>query len=697
MVLDGIPVLAVEYLLDRDERRPSVDLEVADGFTALIKACSLNRIYATQSLLDRGATVNKQNRFGKVALHYAAAVGSYECVRMLLERGADMNIKDCNGQSSYDLANEMGFTRIMQLISQFSGGFLGPVRVTRGRIEDNISCPLGCGLTMFSHERKAHVLICPFREVECPLKCGVRRLMEKEVEGHTANECEMRLLKCEKCEQQYVCKEEDDHMSNKCPQRVLYCSLGCGNQLKQRDMPGHQAHCTWRMIQCTLMCGQMIKARDSYDHNKYECENRRISCTLRCSKLVVFKHMKKHLESMCPFRPVSCQWCNEPIKYIKLTEHEHNCNNKLNVCPAKCGSMVAEEDMAKHLADECNNRFVSCPLQCPLKIRFSDLPTHTGSQCEYRIVICPLGCSSILETAPYAVVDGESRNVPLCAPCTGSNLKKSKKRKAAITRSSGMETSKKAAERLGVTAIAEGDEEEDTAIAANAAAGAPPEQYFVENGVYKVPTRIRANVLPMHLLHDCQERMVKCCLCSQQFRAKDIERHSTFECSNRLVNCRIHGCIKQLPENERDDHERFTCRFRLLPCSQGCGENIVAIDMGRHVSKTCSMRHVQCPLQCDAVLRQYQVQSHLETECSRRFGADNSPPHSPLNRGQAFMSQSMKLPSMSNLLSKSASSSSNNLLSEMEKVNVPGSPLNRNNRKKPFSPTLVPPVRKEDL
>ena len=81
---DGKPCLAVEYLLDRTDFRPSVNLEVSSGHTALIRACSLSRASVLEALLDRGAEVNYVNKFGKTPLHYAATVGSFICCRMLL-------------------------------------------------------------------------------------------------------------------------------------------------------------------------------------------------------------------------------------------------------------------------------------------------------------------------------------------------------------------------------------------------------------------------------------------------------------------------------------------------------------------------------------------------------------------------------------------------------------------------------------
>jgi hypothetical protein len=50
---DGTPSLQVSFLLDRQYYRPSINLETKNGFTALIKAVVLGRLYVVEALLDR--------------------------------------------------------------------------------------------------------------------------------------------------------------------------------------------------------------------------------------------------------------------------------------------------------------------------------------------------------------------------------------------------------------------------------------------------------------------------------------------------------------------------------------------------------------------------------------------------------------------------------------------------------------------
>jgi ankyrin repeat protein len=59
-------------------------------------------------LINRGALIDLQNKYGGTALMYAICpfCGKTECVRLLLEKGADMSIKDKDGKTAKDRAME---------------------------------------------------------------------------------------------------------------------------------------------------------------------------------------------------------------------------------------------------------------------------------------------------------------------------------------------------------------------------------------------------------------------------------------------------------------------------------------------------------------------------------------------------------------------------------------------------------------
>jgi ankyrin repeat protein len=80
---DGRPVLAVAFLLDRNVYRPDVNQENKFGHTPLMRAAANGRPHTMQALIDRGADVNKINKFNQTALHFAALV-RYSRLYMLL-------------------------------------------------------------------------------------------------------------------------------------------------------------------------------------------------------------------------------------------------------------------------------------------------------------------------------------------------------------------------------------------------------------------------------------------------------------------------------------------------------------------------------------------------------------------------------------------------------------------------------------
>lgn len=74
-------------------------VRVTDGWSPLISACFYKKSDIVKLLLDRQATVNLQDKYGKTALMQAAAMGAEDIVTMLLEYGANPNIQDNNGRT----------------------------------------------------------------------------------------------------------------------------------------------------------------------------------------------------------------------------------------------------------------------------------------------------------------------------------------------------------------------------------------------------------------------------------------------------------------------------------------------------------------------------------------------------------------------------------------------------------------------
>ena len=89
------------------------------GFTALQCAAMLNQTDVIHKLLQRGADVNKRDRYhGQTALHCSALNNITDTIRLLLENGASTTIKDNEGRTPIDLAREWKSQEVVLLLQQ---------------------------------------------------------------------------------------------------------------------------------------------------------------------------------------------------------------------------------------------------------------------------------------------------------------------------------------------------------------------------------------------------------------------------------------------------------------------------------------------------------------------------------------------------------------------------------------------------
>jgi hypothetical protein len=88
------------------------------GWTMLHMAASGGNANMVQLLIDKGATVNGQNTFGKTSLHYAASKGHREIVNTLLRHHADTEM-EFEGKTALELAKENGHQEIIEILSRY--------------------------------------------------------------------------------------------------------------------------------------------------------------------------------------------------------------------------------------------------------------------------------------------------------------------------------------------------------------------------------------------------------------------------------------------------------------------------------------------------------------------------------------------------------------------------------------------------
>ena len=89
------------------------------GLTALQYAARYNRTDVIHELLQRGADVNKRNRYdGLTALHCSAMFNSTDAIRLLLQNGASTTIKDAVGRTPIDWARKCNYQEAVLLLQQ---------------------------------------------------------------------------------------------------------------------------------------------------------------------------------------------------------------------------------------------------------------------------------------------------------------------------------------------------------------------------------------------------------------------------------------------------------------------------------------------------------------------------------------------------------------------------------------------------
>ena len=116
LVMDGKKEMATYYA----ERSDAEDTEVDDwyGYTSstLIEASRLGYLEVVQSLIGRGADVNRSNYWGKTPLYWVSYHGHLEVVQALLAAGADVNKSINDGRTPLSGALAYNHTQVADLL-----------------------------------------------------------------------------------------------------------------------------------------------------------------------------------------------------------------------------------------------------------------------------------------------------------------------------------------------------------------------------------------------------------------------------------------------------------------------------------------------------------------------------------------------------------------------------------------------------
>lgn len=106
----------------RDRLTAGDDIAATDGqgFTALHFAAQQSLAEAVQTLLEAGAPVDQQDRFGNTPLWRAVfnSRGQIATVQLLLQSGADPDVVNEAGATPRDLATTMGTSEVVALFAE---------------------------------------------------------------------------------------------------------------------------------------------------------------------------------------------------------------------------------------------------------------------------------------------------------------------------------------------------------------------------------------------------------------------------------------------------------------------------------------------------------------------------------------------------------------------------------------------------
>ena len=84
------------------------DIDIQDKFgrTALMLSAAYGRADTVKLLLDAGADIDRSNKYGWTALMQAAMWGHTGVMELLIQAGADVDIRDSDSRTAFDMLKE---------------------------------------------------------------------------------------------------------------------------------------------------------------------------------------------------------------------------------------------------------------------------------------------------------------------------------------------------------------------------------------------------------------------------------------------------------------------------------------------------------------------------------------------------------------------------------------------------------------
>ncbi|XP_003383553.1 PREDICTED: TNF receptor-associated factor 4-like [Amphimedon queenslandica] len=186
---------------------------------------------------------------------------------------------------------------------------------------------------------EAHVMICPYRMVDCSLGCG-EKIRYKEVEAHLLSDCPKRKVSCQ------YCKKEGPH-------DIITSSA-------------HLNECRYYPIKCSNEGCEFIRERFWFTHHEQNCPKAIIYCeysNLGCKKLIKREEQEKHNEE-------------------SMKEHLQMAVKRVDTLQTKCAGVKCAGSSSSHVFK----------MNDPSSYRYNDLvwysPSFYTSPGGYKMMLC---------------------------------------------------------------------------------------------------------------------------------------------------------------------------------------------------------------------------------------------------------------------------------------------------------------------
>ncbi len=119
-----------------------------------------------------------------------------------------------------------------------------------------------------------HLASCDFTLLSCPNECHNRskvvKLLRKDMEKHTKEECPRRQYECPHCQEAGEYREMTTKHLHKCPMIEIPCpKRRCTTRIVRRDLPKHRQECLFEKVPCkysTIGCEEEVERKDLAEH-----------------------------------------------------------------------------------------------------------------------------------------------------------------------------------------------------------------------------------------------------------------------------------------------------------------------------------------------------------------------------------------------------------------------------------------------